>query len=327
MLPPSPVIDHCKTAVLPPLALLAGAKLDIFTRLAHEPASVDDLAEDLDVDPDRLTRLLHSLVAAGLAEKRNSAYRNTEEADQFLVRGRPHFIGDVHKLFEDLWLGAFRAAESVKAGKPLSAHDFAGMDDEALETFFEGQHPDALLAGWKLADAIDWSAARRVADIGGGSGGVAIALCQRLRALQGAVIDLPNVARIADRRIAEVGVRDRLVALGCDLLGGPLSGDYDVAIVRALLQVLAPSECQAVLRNIRPALTDGARLIIIGQITDDDRVDPKTAAMYDLIFLSFYPEGRVYTEGEHRAWLEAAGYRDVERQVTANGLNMMIAHV
>jgi hypothetical protein len=74
------------------------------------------------------------------------------------------------------------------------------MSDEALDAFFQGQHPDSLLAGWKLADAFDFSAARRLVDIGGGSGGVGIALCQRYSSLSGTVADLPGVARIATSR-------------------------------------------------------------------------------------------------------------------------------
>ena len=58
----------------------------------------------------------------------------------------------------------------------------------------------------------------------------------------------------------------------CDLLSAPLSGDYDIGVMRALLQVLGPEDCRTVLRNIRPALSPGARLCILGQIVDDDRV-------------------------------------------------------
>jgi hypothetical protein len=325
-LPPSPVIDGCKTAVLQPLAFVTGAKLDVFTELAEGPASVAELAERIRADQDWLSPLLFALVAAGFLIHEEGKFRNSEEADHFLVRGRPHFIGDVHKLFEDLWLGAFRAAESVKAGKPLAAHDYGGMNDEALDAFFQGQHPDSLLAGWKLADAFDFSAARRLVDIGGGSGGVGIALCQRYSSLSGTVADLPGVARIADRYIAEAGCDNRLRTVGCDLLSGPLPGTFDVAVMRALLQVLGPPECRKLLCNVRPALAPGAKLFIIGQIIDDDRTHPETVATFNLIFLSFYGHHGIHTESEHRDWLETAGFHDIERKVTANGLNMMVAH-
>lgn len=325
MLPPSPVIDRCKTGILTPLAFLAGAKLEVFTALADGPKSAATLALELDVNLERLEPLLFALAAAELLEHDAGAFSNTAETGYYLVRSEPHYIGDVHRLFEDLWRGAFLAAESVKAGRPLAAHDYAGMSDEALAAFFRGQHPDALLAGWKLADALDLSTVRDLADVGGGSGGVSIALCDRYSELRATVLELPAVANVARRSIAEAGLTDRIDAAACDLLQGPIAGSYDLIVVRALLQVLGPYDCQKVLSNLRPALAPGGRLVIVGQIVDDDRLAPATVALFNLIFLSFYEQGRVHTEGQHRGWLQKAGFGHIERRLTPNGLNLMLA--
>ena len=325
MLPPSPTIDRCKTGVLAPLALLAGAKLDVFTSLSDGPIKPEQLAKRIGVDPEWLRPLLFALAAAGLLQHEEGLFRNADEAEHYLVRGKPHFIGDVHRLFEELWRGAFLAAESVRAGKPLAAHDYNSMSPVALADFFAGQHSDSLLAGWKLADVLDLSGAHRLVDFGGGSGGVAIALCQHFPGLEATVVELPAVTTIAKRYIDEAGLSDRIALCACDALNDPLPSGYDVAVVRSFLQVLSPRDCVAALTNLRPALSPGAQLFILGQIADDDRVNPEPVALFNLIFLSFYTEGRVYTESEHREWLTAAGFVKIERQMTPNGLNMMTA--
>lgn len=327
MLPPSPIIDRCKTAVLTPLAFLAGTKLDIFTELAGGPKSAKQLAVAMSVDPNWLQPLLFALAASGLVIENNGTFRNSDEADHYLVRGRRHFIGDVGKLYEDLWRGAFLAAESVKSGKPLAAHDYTRMSDEATHEFFLGQHPDALLAGWKLADAVDFTGMRNLADVGGGSGGVALALCERYPELRAKVVELPAVAQVANQYIAESSVHERVDAIAADLLEKPLKGDFDVVVIRSLLQVLGPSECQKLLSNVRPGLAPGARLYIIGQIIGDDRRHPKNVALFNLIFLSFYEQGRAHTEAEHRNWLDSAGFVDIKREIKPNGLNMVTARV
>ena len=327
MLPSSPIIDRCKTGVLKPLALLAGTKLDIFTELADGPKTSDALAVAASVDPDWLRPLLFALVASGLLVEHHGAFRNSDEADHYLVRGRPHFIGDVGNLFEDLWRGAFLAAESVKAGKPLAAHDYTSMSDEALRAFFVGQHPDSLLAGWKLAETADLSGYRNLVNVGGGSGGVSIALCDRYTELRATVVDLPAVARVANWYIADSAVSERVDAVAADLLAEPLTGTFDVAVIRSLLQVFDPSECQRLLGNIRPGLAPGASVYVIGQIVDDDRRHPENVALFNLIFLSFYENGRAHTETEYRNWLRAAGFIDIKRELTSNGLNMMTARV
>lgn len=327
MLPPSPIIDRCKTDVLSPFAFLAGTKLDVFTALSDGPKSAEKLAAAISADPNWLRPLLFSLAASGLLTEDAGKFRNSDEADHYLVRGRPHFIGDVGILFEDLWRGAFLAAESIRAGRPLAAHDYAGMSDEAATEFFRGQHPDALLAGWKLAEAADFAGFRTLVDIGGGSGGLALALCERYSNLRAKVVDLPAVTRVADRFIADSPARERVATMAADLLEKPLTGDFDVAVVRSLLQVLGPSDCQKLLVNIRPALSPGASLYIIGQILDDNRKHPENVALFNLIFLSFYENGRAHTEAEHRDWLQAAGFIDVQREITSNGLNMIKARV
>jgi hypothetical protein len=120
---------------------------------------------------------------------------------------------------------------------------------------------------------------------------------------------------------------DRLNAIDRDLLVSPLAGRYDVAVMRSLLQVLGPADCHTMLRNVRPGLAAGATLYIIGQIVDDDRLHPENVALFDLVFLSFYKQGRVHSEAETRNWLMATGYTDIRREITNNGLNMVTARV
>ena len=51
---------------------------------------------------------------------------------------------------------------------------------------------------------------------------------------------------------------------------------------------------------------------------------------FNLIFLNTFDAGESYTEGEHRAWLHAAGFVDVVREpfVLRDGFGsgLMIAH-
>jgi SAM-dependent methyltransferase len=325
-LPPSPTIDRCMTEVLGPYALLAGMKLDVFTPLADGPNSAERLATRLGVRPERLRPLLFALAATGLLRAEgDGSFANAPEADHYLVRGRPHFLGDLHISFEDTWRGGLLAAEAIRAGRPVAALDFATMPADELAHFFGGQHPYALLGGWKFAEAVDLGGQRHVLDVGGGSGGLSIALCQRWPGLRATVVELPSVATVAERRVREAGLADRIDVVRADILAAPLTGAFDVAILRSLLQVLSPEDARTALRHVRPALAPGGALYVLGQILDDDRLQPQGAVLLNLVFLAFYEGGASHTEAEHREWLAAAGFVDVERGVTSNGLNMVTA--
>src|SRR5437870_8382067 len=147
-----------------------------------------------------------------------------------------------------------------------------------------------------------------------GAGGMAVTLAQAYPQLRATVVDLPSVTSITSKLVAEAGATDHVTVRAADVVRGPVPGTYEVAMVRELLQVLSADEAQQVLQHIGPALTPGGRLFIIGQILDDTHTTPLEAVGFNLIFLNTFEAGESYTEGEHRAWLHAAGFVDVVRE-------------
>ena len=59
-------IEQLQAGVAPALAWLAGMQLDLFSRIGDGFSTPVALAEQLQVDPDRLVRLLNALTLAGL---------------------------------------------------------------------------------------------------------------------------------------------------------------------------------------------------------------------------------------------------------------------
>jgi SAM-dependent methyltransferase len=171
---------------------------------------------------------------------------------------------------------------------------------------------------------------RTLVDVGSGAGGLAVTLTQAYPQLRATVVDLPTVTPITSKLVAEAGAADRVTVVAADVVRGPVPGTYEVAMVRELLQVLSAAEAQRVLQHIGVALIPGGRLFIIGQILDDTHTTPLEAVGFNLIFLNTFEAGESYTEGEHRAWLQAAGFVDVVREpfVLRDGFGsgLMIAH-
>ena len=128
-------------AAYPSMAMLAGMQLDVFTPLKDGPLPCRAIAEAIGVKPEKLGPLLYALAQAGLLTVEGGAFANTQEADHFLVRGRPAYMGSAHELFADLWAAALGVARSIRAGAPHAKHDFAAMSDEELGGFFRGLHP------------------------------------------------------------------------------------------------------------------------------------------------------------------------------------------
>jgi hypothetical protein len=295
-------------------ALLAGLQLDIFTSLHGGPLTPMQLAEAIGVSHARLRLLLYALVAAGLLTEQDGRFANTPEAQSFLVQGTPTSLGPLHHNLAAQWAFKLHTAASLRTGIPQAHLDFAHASPEAVEGFLRRINVSTMAAAQEVGARYNFAATRTLVDVGGGAGGMAVTLTQMYSQLQATVVDLPTVTPITSKVVAEAGATDRVTVRAADVVRSPVPGTYEVAIVRELLQVLSADEAQQVLQHVGAALTPGGRLFIIGQILDETHTTPLEAVSFNLIFLNTFYAGESYTEGEHRAWLQAAGFVDIVRE-------------
>jgi tRNA1(Val) A37 N6-methylase TrmN6 len=70
-------------------------------------------------------------------------------------------------------------------------------DPEEADAFTRAQHAGSMGPAVMLARTFDLAGAKRLLDVGGGSGAFSIALCQRNPELRATVLDFPNVIDVA----------------------------------------------------------------------------------------------------------------------------------
>jgi len=264
-------------------------------------------------------------VAGGLLTVEDGRFANTAESQEYLVRGRAAYQGDRHGLWAALWHAELRTAETIQLGRAAARHDYARMSPEELLAFYRGLHANAMATGRLLAQRYDWSACRSLLDVGGGSGGVAIALARACPELRATVIDLPNVTPLTRQFVAEEGALEQVEVQTADIVHAPPEGQYDAAVLRYLIQVLGPAEAASTLRHSAEALRPGGLIYIAGWILDDTRLAPLQAVMANLTMINLYDEGQVYTEHEHFTWLWEAGCGECERVTLPEGVGIIRA--
>ena len=324
--PPEPKIVQRLVDVYPSFALLAGMQLDLFTPLKAGPMRPKQIANAIGVDVAKLKPLLYALVAAELLTVEGDRFANTDEANHFLVRGSPAYMGGVHPLYADLWEAALQTAESIRTGQPQAKHDYTQMPREALETFYEGLHPGALTTGRTLVENYGLSSCQRLLDVGGGSGGVAIAVVKACPHIRATVADVSNVTPITQRFVTEAGVSDRVEVITANIVEAPLHGSFDAVVLKSFIQVLSPNDAQRALKNINATMAPGGVIYVLGiGILDNSRISPRAAAITNTIFINIYDEGQAYTEAEYHDWMTAAGFVDFKRDTLPDGLGIITA--
>jgi 2-hydroxy-4-(methylsulfanyl)butanoate S-methyltransferase len=318
-------IEKLGSAAFPAFAMLAGMQLDLFTPLGAGPMSARQLSEAMDFESARLSRLLYALVAAGLLTVENGLFANTSEADYFLVRGKSTYLGGRHAFYTARYQEVMQTAASIRSGRPQAKLDFAAMSPEALEVYLSGLHPSTMATGRELLKCADFSPHRHLLDVGGGSGGVALTITAACPRLQATVLELPSVAPVTQRFIEQESMNDRTDVIMGDVVHGRLTGVYDVAVLRAFIQVLSPDEARRALSNLIMALEPGSPIYIIGQVLNDSRLSPPEAVAFNLVFINVYDQGQAYTEHEYRAWLTEAGFTNSERIILTGGQSLITA--
>ena len=319
------IFDKLVDTPYPAFAFVAGVKLDVFTPLGDGPKNANELAAVLNVDPQKLSPLLYALVVAGVLTVEDGVFANTADSDHFLVKDREEYIGNLCAAFEERWRWALLTADSIRTGKPQAEHDYATMSGAERDAFFRDLHPNALETGRMLVDRLNLTERRHLLDVGGGSGGLAIAACERCPNLRATVIELPAITPITETIVAEAGLSDRIAVIAHDVVAEPPSTPCDVAVFRAVLQVLPQDSARRAVVNVGQMIEPGGTMCILSRVLEDSRLEPAQTVAQNLVFLNIYDGGQAFTVGEHRAWLREAGFPDFEMFTRPDGRSVITA--
>ncbi len=303
--------------------LFAASELGLFEALADSPATIDAIAARTGLTRRAARISADAMVALGILERDGELYRNGPAADRYLTGPSPVDLRPLLRFWDSISYPTWTSlAQALGSGPPKEVFD---LDDDQQAIVSAGI--EAILAGPAnaLGEAVDFSAHRRLLDVGGGTGSWSIATARRHPHLHGTVLELPVVAEMARKRISEAGLADRLTAVAGDAMADELPSGHDVVLVANLIHYWSPEDNTALLRRIRDAVDLGARLLLADFWTDPTHTQPVQAALMAGEFAVHLRDGDVYSVEEVRAWLLEAGWRFVNHVPLAGPQSLVIA--
>ena len=324
----SEVINSIAAGVFPAFIMMAGVQLGLFTELKDGPKNAEQIAQSLGLSLGKLEPLLFALTVIELLQVHDDFFSNTEEADSFLVQGRATYRGELYEKFPDRWQQIMNAAETVRTGMPQGKIDYSTMSQEELYAFYGSQRAaDTANTVRMLMERYDFSPCRHLLDVGGGTGGLAIAFAVACPELQASVVDLPSVTPITRRFIKNENLENRVHVITADVTTESLSGSFDVVVMRNFIPVISRTQARQALRNVSEALEPGGVVYLVDLGTlDDSRLSPPACVIHNIWFTNVFDDGGARTEQERIAWLTEAGLKSIERATLPGGAGMMVAH-
>jgi SAM-dependent methyltransferase len=300
-------------------AVGAALELGLFWMLDERPRPAAEIAASLDIPPGRCRYWLQLLVLAGLIDEGPAGFAPTRAAEEAILR----------PLSRDAW--TFLAMEArerlpvlvdfavaIRGGEPpLLARaprpDYVELmsRDPARARRFTRMlyelHRDLAEA---IAGRIDATGVGRVADLGGGSGIVSLALARRHPDLLSVVVDVAAVCEAGRAIAAENGLGDRVTYHPADLLRDELPRPFDLVVMCDVGVFDA-----ALFRRVRAMLNPRGRFVIADVFAPECGLAPPSRVHWALEKSMTEPGYSVPTLEDVERLLREAGFSLRSRDV------------
>jgi acetylserotonin N-methyltransferase len=314
-------------------AMFAAVELGVFDALNHKTQTLDALAEQLSCSVDGLERLVDACVGLGLLTKSNGIYANTPVAEVYLCRYSPRrltgYLSWSNGYMWQLWShledavreGSHRWQQAFGWDGPIFSHFF--KSEESKREFLIGMHGFGLISSPHVVNAFDLSRYTAFVDLGGATGHLAMAACQRWPNLTGVVFDLPVAVPLAEEFVSQSPVKDRVQIVAGDFFVDPLP-QGDVYALGRIVHDWTETKIVMLLNRIYERLPTGGAVLIAEKLLNDNKTGPRWAQMQSLNMLTC-TEGKERTLGEYEELLVRAGFADVRGIRTSSPLDAVMA--
>lgn len=304
-------------AFWPSKTLLSAIELGLFTELAHGPEEFERLRGRLGLHERSARDFLDTLVALKFLTRDGEVYGNTPEADLFLDRKKPSYIGGIlemanHRLYP-FW---GHLTEALKTGKPQNeashGQDLFGelyADPARLRGFLAAMTGISHGANLAIARQFDWSGYRSICDVGTAQGDLVAQICLAQPHLTGIGFDLPQVAPIFEEYMAALQLETRATFASGDFFADPLP-QADVITMGHILHDWDLPTKKMLIAKAYEALPAGGALIVYDCLIDDDRRENAFGLMMSLNMLIETSGGFDYTGAAVIGWLREAGFKE-----------------
>ena len=293
----------------------AAAKLRIADLLQDGEQTSNELAAALGVNANALYRLLRCLSTIGVvtegldrrfsltdlgATLRSDAIGSTRAFVEFF--GEPFYMQS--------WVDILH---TVKTGQPAFDHvhgkplfDFLAEHPIEADIFDEAMTSLTSSLGSEVLAGYDFSAFKRVVDVGGGRGNLLFTILRANPRVTGVLFDLARVIADARKEVDDLGLTSR-----CELVAGdffvevPAGGD--AYILKWILHDWDDTACDRILSSCRRAIAPEGKMLLVESVIPPPGVSHHSKL--DDIEMMTLLGSQERTEEEYAALMERSGFR------------------
>jgi hypothetical protein len=303
------VFGYCVSQVV-----RAFAELSVADHLGDGALTAAELAQREGTAPDATLRLMRAGVPLGLLTVDEDQRFSTTALLNTLRKDAPRSLRGwaLALTSRAVWLPWGEFAASVREGQSqdratlgMSFFEYLQRHPPLAAEFSSGMDSGTSLWTTGVIEAIDTAGVALAVDVGGANGSLLHLLQEANPALQGVILDLPNVAERAAEQIAGTSLAGRTTVIGGDFFRSVPAAD--LYLLKFILHDWDDERCATILRRCRESMLPGGRVVIVEMVIPEHDV-PNAATLMDLSMLTVVG-GRERSLAEYDALLTTAGLR------------------
>ena len=294
-------------------------KLDIFEVLGGRSRTVRDVASRVKAEERSVGILLEALKGFGYVTKEKNRYSNSAETLKWILRGSETSLADAIELFEDHIFEFWRMnmEDSIRRGKPqLTMYEWFNDRPSSWRT---AQATSASLARLVVDDIVArvklHPKARRLLDVGGAHGLLAIKFCLKYPHLRATVFDLPEVLAathdLTQKFVANNGVGDRISFQKGDYWKDDLGTGYDVVLLTNIIHGYVAKTNAELIGRLANTLNPGGQIIIFDRLGGGRSEKSKAGNAFLGLNYLVTLGGQTYTVNEVSRWLKRSVFGNI----------------
>jgi O-methyltransferase/methyltransferase family protein len=316
---------------MPAKALHTATKLGLFTELAKGPLDAETLRKRLGLHPRGATDFFDTLVSLGMLSRTGGTYHNAPEADRFLDKAKPTYIGGMMEYADEhLYPTWGRLGQALKTGKPQSGAEKSGnffdaiySDREKLRTFLGAMTGISMGPAKAIATKFPWSDYETFVDVGTAQGGLAVQICLAHKHLKGSGFDLPIIKPVFEEYVGSFGLAERLKFVPGDFFKDQLK-KADVVVMGHILHDWNLEEKQTLIKKAYEALPKNGAFLVYESILDNKRRENGGGLISSLNMLVETSGGSESTHGEYSRMMRKAGFRKTSSEHLIGPKSMIV---
>jgi SAM-dependent methyltransferase len=290
--------------------LATGVELDVFTHIAQGARTPAGLAEKTGDSERGLRMLTDALAGMGFLQKTPEGLFLAPDAEKFLVRTSPAYLGAVVRHIEPLWDTWQHLTQAVRTGSG-QAIGKKTSEEEFFASFVDGLFALGFPAAQAAARALGGQV-REVLDLGAGSGVWSLAFAAAHPEVRVTLVDYPGVLPVTRTFARRLQVAERCTFLAGDFHQVDLEeGAYDLVTLGQILHGESYEESLRLLRRAQAALRPAGALLIAEMIPDEGRCRDTFALLFGMNMLMLTEKGDVYTASQLEDMVRQAGFGEV----------------